>query len=513
MATQRAQRNIEFKVEKALSSVRPRPDTADTISRYRSRVLALPQVESGAVDQQAAENWLEVAASIYSGRGVAQLIKMASGFGAQDIRSLYAHANKEYYPGYGASEVIGRKRLEAVPAPASAVISGDRIIENFSRIMVLEKLGMTRDTHAESSLATPNPESPVPFMIARASLIAQADDTRALIDFHIDAPSNRLAHDEVTLNYLDLCAANQGIDIGARHLAHVKITDELYNSIVAMSAMSLEAKNLLGEMAREAANSSLRGLEVSVEPVTPSPQLMQDLADIGREYWSAVVQGTDVDLRLPPKAELTPELAQHIEQAQKAHLAAQKLRVTAQSIESKAKADLEDAALAIDFTDNLSLPMTAPAVRRRTDLDAEAAAEYIQSIQGTALPEDRLYDAVIDTDRLAAAYREGVRLPIEEFQIRGAANRAKVESVASLLGVSLEPLMVTKYAALSPTKTRGPEFEAIQAFAQPYAEELKKMHRTASADPALDVPELKTQAAPEPEAPAQKARPKSTMSM
>lgn len=503
MAATKTQRQsaLQMTVPRVLEQIAPRADSQRIIAAHRSALARLPQVRSGAVSPEHAERWLEAAARLHTSRGISQLLRQASGLGAQDMRALVAQERGEHYPGFGATEVIARKRLEAVPLPGPGRMSAERIFTNMAALMCQERMGITRAQDHERALQVPQADSPLPFLCARAPLIGRTrerSDRMVLCDLNLSIPGYRLVHDETTLNYLGLCAANRGLDV-APIMMHLEVSQAMYDSLVAWSAAGPEALDMLGGLARAAGHRPVEGLALDVRPTLLREDLMEELVATGDHYWSAVLNGTDLDLApAPAPAPLDGERAVLLESQQKRVLAAYVTRRAADDLWSAEKERLEDIALGLDLEAARELPLNTPAIGHRQDLDVEGAAEWLMNLSPGSIPEERLYDMQLDTTRLAAAYRNRSDAPLESFQVRGRANRAKVEEVASLLGVSLEPFLAGRYVALSPTKTRGPEYDALQSFAEPYAKAVADTIDQAAGDPALNHPAINNNLSPRP---------------
>ncbi|KZX57847.1 hypothetical protein A3709_19680 [Halioglobus sp. HI00S01] len=453
--------HLSSSVDVVIDDYEVRPDSRNTFDSLRGHLAELPQVAAGAVSMEEADRWLHAASKVWSTGGVYQLLQQSKGFGALDMRALYADASGEYYPGYSASEVIDQKLLRRVALPATQRYSGEKLLERIAKTVVIEQHGLERSLEAEGFIAKHDTTTGVPWMIGRAPLIGVTGDSKTLFDIQVATEGNRLLHDETTLSYLSLCAANKGVALDGLIMITVEAEPGFSATIQSIAQVSQNAKDMVGELASEFALNMPDGLRVSLAGVTPNPQLMQELADLGMARWEgAVMSGAGLTVEQQKPAPLPVAGYDEVADAQRRYLGAQAVEQAAKSERQKAKIQYENVVRALEETHgDFELPLKYPAIQTRITTDWGAAAEYIEEVAN--VPKSRLYETEVDARRLSLAYEAGSNEPVSKFEIVGKPDPDKITDIAKQLGISLEPFAAVQKTAISPTTTRGEEFSVL----------------------------------------------------
>ncbi len=85
-------------------------DWQQSVDRYRTSALALPQVRAGAVTTAQALSWLTAVSKLHNPQGVERVINQAGGLGAKEIRALIANERQGILPSHWCSrDLFGQK--------------------------------------------------------------------------------------------------------------------------------------------------------------------------------------------------------------------------------------------------------------------------------------------------------------------------------------------------------------------------------------------------------------------
>jgi len=422
-------------------------------------VSKLPQVANGTVAIDDAEQWLETISKLYPEKLVNTLINQCNGFGAKDIRTLIAHDRSEYYPSDSAGEVFDKKLLKSAPLLNTPQHEEERILTNLARNVLTSKYQLLRDVTNENNMAIGVRDGKHPWLQGRPGLLAKNGDDHFL--FHIivsHKPIDVSTGDQINLHYYDLVANSAGIEPKGIMLANLVIDKNLANSLVQLSHVSTESKNLISSISREIGQNQTDGIDLVVHTVEKKPELYAEIVQSGDMHWANLVKGNEPKITEDPALILSETDMIEYEEKAKAFLVADQTRKASEELEKAHKSDFSQLIKKFNIDENFSPMYTGATFRKYDNFDKEQAAKYLE--KEFQIDPTYLRGKEIDQKTLVEDYK-ALGGNIKEHLIHGDPDRKKIEDVAQQLGVSLESFYDREIRPIVPPKTRGPFYESV----------------------------------------------------
>lgn len=444
-------------------------ESKNTFNQFEKLLPRMPQVQSGAVSHEKAALWLKRATEILKPSQVQRLIRETSGFTSQDIRALWAFSKGEYYPTYEASEVYKLKNLEAIRVP-EAKVSEDAYLKLALRQVIKEKYNFDDAREIYSSESARDFANKTPWALNIDSYVGVSDENQFVYDIKTDyinklSTKNILNQSDVIRHHFSqLAASNSMQELDGNYQYNISLSPELAKTISTFAKMDAEGFAIALNLARKAENDG-HGLIMKKDSVALSPEIFQEILQIGNSHWQNIVAGVRPDFKKTLDVELTATQKSNYTSIAKKYTVARFLEEKSKTVFAEARAALPEvvAGLPPGFTP----PFEPVHVGTRKEFDIDSAVATLAQSQ---IPEHFYKEVTFDMKALVnAAAAKGV--DVEQFKIIGAPVKAKVLDTLDMAGISKSTFESQTHHVHLSGQSRGPVREHIDSIKQSVEEE------------------------------------------
>lgn len=423
------------------------PNWESVYQKYHSAVMSLPQVKSGGVSQEQAQNWLNVGAKLLKESELRRLIVESTGFTARDMRALWAHKHDEYYPKYEASEVYRQKQLTAIRTPDVAV-QDEGFLKAVLRQVAKAKYGFSDVQETVNSNSANQLANRIPWAVKKDVLLGQSDSSLFTYDLKVGYQQTLTHSDSIRHHFNQLALADKNIESQHSDQYNFTVSPELTKTITDLAKQKGDGWRLAIELAKNAEKMNI-GIEISKERISPTPEVYQTLLAVGNEHWNNIQNGVQPEFKA--KAESTysqQESATYRQLAQQ--YAVNKITKEVAEEQFNHTRDELTRLVGVDRAGSAT-PHPLVAASGKSNFDMDSAVSRLQS-QG--VPEDFYKFANYDIEALVKA-AEAKGVDTAQYKSYGAAEKNKVLSSLEMVGINKDAFMTKDIHIHISSQTRG----------------------------------------------------------
>ena len=476
-----------FKVpNRELSSAKPtNPNWREDSRTIASFARNLPQVAAGLIAEEQVDAWADGAAKIGTEKMAVAALAQMSGLGAKDTRTLIATSRGEYFPRDSAQEVYERKHLERVQIPVGPEAARERLVSRMAAYHLAKSYGLEPRADIMRQMARPDPSRNDSWLIGRPALVAEKDGEVHLFDIHVSDKSSSVLepNDNIALHHYDLVAASMSQNIDHLHLIKVKIDPIYVDGLVTAASASAESEKALLKTAAHLFESSGDRLQIHTHSVEKDPALYEEIVNVGRANWAAIMRGEKPNLDSDPPLRLDESDEARYTTLAKNFVAAAQVQRVAEAQAHEAGDDLAKFMHDKNIHENFLAPYLGASFKKRDNFAAEQAATFLEQQMG--VDPAHLRTPRVNVARLQHAYMEKGG-DLGAFLEYDKADRKRIDTVAHDLGVSLEGFYVRTMATYVNPKTRGPIYEALEDIRDTASPGVEKMVSELAASPVMN---------------------------
>lgn len=430
---------------------------------YIEHVRTLPQVASGAVSTETAENWLKEVVRIVEQPYIGSIIKKSSGFTPEEVSALYRYENNDYRPVLHASEVYSAKNLLSVDLTGHEITSEGLIRDDSSLAAKQIAIAATRnhigelENHDLRAQLINNTNSQIPWAIINPPMIVSNEENHIIVEVNAKLPKQvnertsfeATLGDKIRLNYQAAVMQMSGIKTppNLQQVVFIKAKELMDEQVQTLKAIGLFNKDGINRV------SQVENLPIKNFQVNYDAELARELVKIGNKHWANIaVKGVEPDFKQSIQNELPASIVvQRNELARKVFTIGM-MKQTLDAADSEARQNLKAVDSINGITSQHAGISKLVGIVEHTKIDYTALMNEL-SLKGVDRSSFMVKE--YDSENMAKAASQGIINPLD-FIVYKEVDKNKILTTAELLDINIAQFSYEDNRLNISGDTRGP---------------------------------------------------------